>query len=89
MGTRNSAIALAGTFIGGAAYFLKFQSLEEVIAWWVWPIVAVAAVAKCFAHAFLGTLVGGRRANNIFMVLLLGCLAALLIWLRNAAEGRR
>jgi hypothetical protein len=47
------------------------------------------ALAVCFGHAYLGSRIGGRRANNVALVVLFGVLVALVLWVVRAADGRR
>lgn len=74
--------------MGGLGYLIRFSEHSGLTAWWVWAAVAAVAVAACFAHAYLGARIGGRRANTIVGFILLGCLVVLVLWMRHAIDRR-
>lgn len=74
VGLRNSLVALAAIAIGGLGYLIEFSELSESTAWWAWSAVAAGAVIMCFGHAYLGSRIGGRRANGIAVLVLFGFL---------------
>ena len=84
-GLRNSLVAIVAIGIGGLVHLLRFPRLSEFTAWWVWGAVVAGAVAVCFGHAYLGSRVGGRRANGIAVFVLVGVLFALVLWIVRAA----
>ena len=46
-------------------------------------------IAVCFGHAYLGARIGGQRANRIAVFFLLGCLVALILWMKHAIDAGR
>ena len=88
VGLRNSLVALAAIALGGLGYLMRFSRLTEFTAWWAWGGVAAGAVAVCFGHAYLGSRIGGRRANSVAVFVLLGALVALAVGCPRG-DGRR
>ena len=89
VGLRNSTVALAAIAAGGLGYLIGFPGLVGFTAWWAWGAVAAGAVMVCFGDAYLGSRIGGRRANGIAVLVLFGCLVALILWMRHAIDAGR
>jgi hypothetical protein len=88
VGLRNSVVALIAIAVGGISQLIRVLLGGGGIAGWVWPVAIAGLVFVCFAHAYLGALVGGRRANNVALVLLLAALFAMIIWVTRVADTR-
>lgn len=82
---RNSAVALMAIGVGGIIYLVRFAADAGATKWGVFPVVALGSTAVCFGQAYLGSRIGGRRANGVVLMLLLAVLAGLLIWLTQIA----
>src|SRR5688500_7272838 len=80
VGLRNSLLAVAAIGVGGIGYLIRYSKWSGFTAWWAWGAVAAGAVAVCFGHAYLGSRIGGRRANSVAVLFLFGCLVALILW---------
>jgi hypothetical protein len=89
VGLRNSLVALAAIAVGGLGYLIRFSRVGEFTAWWAWGAVAAGAVIVCFGHAYLGSRIGGRRANSIAVLVLFGGLVALIRWMKHAIDAGR
>jgi hypothetical protein len=89
VGLRNTLVALAAIAVGGLGYLIKFSPLNEPPAWRAWAAVAAGVAVTCFGHAYLGARIGGRRANNIAVLVLVGCLFALVLWMQHANDAGR
>jgi uncharacterized membrane protein len=88
VGARNAAVALLGIAVGGIAQLIRVLLGGGGVASWVWPVAVVGLIVVCFAHAYLGALIGGRRANNVALVLLLAVLLGMIIWVTRVADTR-
>lgn len=71
IGLRNSIAGLVPVLVVAAALIWNYQQLSGTFAWWILALIPVGIVIVAIAHAYLGSLIGGRRANNVFLILLL------------------
>ena len=71
VGLRNAGVAIVPIAIAGGIYLLRYRKHWGTVAWWAIALVPIAVTALTLAHAYLGAAVGARRANNLFMLLLL------------------
>lgn len=69
-------MALLFIALAASALIVKYSALSDWIAWWAFGTVPVAVAAFAFGHAYLGAAIGGKRANNILVIVLLAVLIA-------------
>lgn len=84
---RNSAAALIPLGIGGLKYLRKYDGFDRGTAWWVWFVVAVGIISVCFGNALLGQIIGPRRSDIIFKIILASALVAGIYWLSRALDA--
>jgi hypothetical protein len=85
---RNSAAALIPIGIGGLSYLRKYDAFNRGTAWWVWFVVAAGIISACFGNALLGQIIGPRRSDIIFKIVLAIALVAGIYWLSQALDAR-
>jgi hypothetical protein len=85
---RNSAVALIPIGIGGLKYLGKYDGFNRVTAWWVWFVVAAGIVSVCFGNALLGQIIGLRRSEIIFKIILAIALVAGIYWLTQTLDAQ-
>jgi hypothetical protein len=69
-------------------YLRKYDGFNRVTAWWVWFIVAAGIASVCFGNAFLGQIIGPRRSDIIFKIILAIALVAGIYWLCHSLDAQ-
>jgi len=85
---RNSSLALVPIGIGGLRYLGKYHGFNSDTAWWAWFVVAAAVVIMCFANALVGQIIGPRRSEMIFKIVLAIGLVVGIYWLSHVLDAR-
>lgn len=88
VGFSNSIAALVPIALAAAAYLIGYFPLRGSIAWWALAVIPVAVAFVAFGHAYLGAAIGGKRANEIFVILLMIVLIG-GFWLLSRHTGSR
>ena len=86
VGVSNTIAALVPVSFAAVAYLIGYFPLRGSFAWWVFAAVPAASAAVAFGHAYLGAAIGGKRANEIFVILLMMVLMGGL-WLLSRRTG--
>ena len=71
VGVANTIAAMVPISLAAVAYVIGYSPLLSTKAWWVFGTVPATVVAVAFGHAYLGAAMGGKRANEIFVILLM------------------
>lgn len=87
VGTTNFLVAMAPLAGGAVARLVTLRDHLDTVAWWAFAAVPVGVAAVTFAHAYLGSVVGGRRANNIFRLVLAGVLVGAVWFLARSMRA--
>jgi len=82
VGFRNAVVALLAVAIAAAFHLARIIGTGDSIALWVWPVAAIGIVLVCFAHALLGAIIGGKRANNVALIVLVIALIGIIYWVK-------
>jgi hypothetical protein len=85
---RNSTIALLLIGIGGLEYLRKYHGFNRGTAWWVWFVVAAGVLALCFGNALIGQIIGPRRSDLIFKIVLAIALVVGVYWLCHSLDAQ-
>jgi hypothetical protein len=87
VGVANTIAALIPLSLAAVAYLIGYFPLRGSVAWWAFAAVPSAVAAVALGHAYLGAVIGGKRANNIVILLMVVLIAGL--WLLSRHTGSR
>jgi hypothetical protein len=87
VGLRNSLATLLAIGVWALLKIAAVVGKGYTIDWWVWPLVGSGVIVVCFAHAYLGALIGGRRANDVALIVLFLVLTGIIIWFEHVDKG--